>query len=159
MGSVHDLRSHGDQALSHETDESTSPERQQEQTRGYCGPLDWDIAHVSMDVGVSEAISPFDVGSVSHAQTAGQRVESRRQCSWRCGAGLAPGSGSARLIPMITVKLSAAVAAGLSLFALAACGAGSTSAAAPAAARRRGLRHEGHRLARGPGHRRNGLVP
>jgi site-specific DNA recombinase len=46
--------------LSHETDESTSPKRQTEQTQGYCDLRGWDIAHVASNLDVSGGISPWE---------------------------------------------------------------------------------------------------
>jgi site-specific DNA recombinase len=46
--------------LSHETNESTSPKRQTEQTQGYCDLRGWDIAHVASNLDVSGGISPWE---------------------------------------------------------------------------------------------------
>jgi site-specific DNA recombinase len=46
--------------LSGETEESTSPERQQQQDEAYCGIKSWSIVHTCRDLDVSGGISPFE---------------------------------------------------------------------------------------------------
>jgi len=52
--------------LSHETDESSSPERRNDQTRGYRGLRDRDMAHLAADLDVSGARSSGGTGVITN---------------------------------------------------------------------------------------------
>ena len=68
-------RAIGEKRISNETDETTSPERQDAQITGYCGLRDWELIHMCEDLDVSGGISPFDRGDLGKWLTAPEYIE------------------------------------------------------------------------------------
>ena len=67
----------GEIRLSNETDESTSPERQNEQIQGYCDLHTGDLVPVCYDLDVSGSISPFDRGDLGKWLTSAGLTDKR----------------------------------------------------------------------------------